>query len=468
MVRRWVAAELERSDLPDRRLHRRLEALVDRFSDHLGSTIPLAQQDWGATKAAYRFFSNPRVSEARILAGHFEATKARFEGMRGTALVLQDTTEFVFQREAAAAVGFTTKVPAGAAGRARMHTVCGVLMHSSLVCTTNGVPLGLAAVKFWTRKKFKGTNELKRHVNPTRIPIEEKESYRWIQNLRASTTLLGDSCRLVHIGDREGDIYELFDAARESKSHFLVRTCVDRLTEDGSSTMETQMAQAPVLGTRRVQLRDPQGRAYEAELELRVRRIQILPPEGKKDRYPPMELTVLHATERGVPEGREPIQWKLLTDLAVQTLEEAAEKLDWYALRWKIETYHKVLKSGCKAEELRLRTAERLTNAIAVFCILAWRVLWMTMVNRADPDAPASQVFTPLELKILDRLVPRPATSPQENRLSMYILKLARLGGFLARKGDGSPGHTVLWRGLAKLTDIAIGVELAGGVVGNG
>lgn len=407
------------------------------------------------------------MNEAGILAGHFRATASRSAAAPGTVLVLQDTTEFTFQREAAAAVGFTTKVPAGDVGRSRMHTVCGVLMHSSLVCTTGGVPLGLSAVKFWTRKKFKGTNALKKHVNPTRIPIEEKESFRWIESLRDSTALLGDGGRLVHVGDRESDIYELFDAARQTGSHFLVRTCVDRLAGDRSTTTEKETAAAPLLGTRRLRLRDEKGEPYDAEIEIRVARLRVHPPEGKKGRYAPIELTALHATERSAPEGREPVLWRLLPDLPVDTLEQALEKLEWYTLRWRIEMFHKVLKSGCKAEGQRLRTAERLTNAIAVFCILAWRVLWMTMAAREEPDAPASKAFTPLEVEILDRLVPRPAPPPGTVPLSVYLTKLAKLGGLLARKGDGRPGHTVLWRGLAKLTDIEIGVEIAGGVVGN-
>lgn len=154
MSQGWVEEELEGCDLPDRRLHRRLETLVNDLGGRLGDTIPAACQDWDATKAAYRFFSRARVSEAGSLAGHLRATAARVAAIQGTVLVLQDITESSFQREAAAAVGFTTKVPAGDAGRSRMHTVCAVLMHSSLVCTTGGVPLGLSAVQSWTRKNL--------------------------------------------------------------------------------------------------------------------------------------------------------------------------------------------------------------------------------------------------------------------------------------------------------------------------
>ena len=106
-------------------------------------------------------------------------------------------------------------------------------MHSSLVMTREGLPLGLAAIKFWNRDKFHGANALKRRINPTRVPIEKKESIRWLENLRQATELLGDPKRCVHIGDRESDIYELFCLAQELDTHFLVRTCVDRLAGEG-------------------------------------------------------------------------------------------------------------------------------------------------------------------------------------------------------------------------------------------
>ena len=317
-------------------------------------------------------------------------------------------------------------------------------MHASLAVTPEGLPLGLSSVKFWTRKKFKGSNRLKRKINPTRVPIERKESVRWIRNLEESSRLLGTPARLVHIGDRESDIYELFCAAKETGSHFLVRTCVDRLAGDGTITVSREMRDVPVKGLHRVQVMDRQGQPSEAVLELRYRRVRVLPPIGKQSRYPDLVLTVLHARERGTPRGRDRIDWQLLTDLPVRSLREAVEKLQWYASRWKIETFHKILKSGCKAESLRLRTAERLASVIAVFCILSWRVFWMSMVNRSAPTAPAALAFTDIELNILDHLVETPGTSAGTRQISPYIVKLARLGGYLARSGDGPPGNMVL------------------------
>src|SRR3954453_14552017 len=247
----WVDQELAGSTFKDERLGRRLRKLLVQMAGAVGAPIPLACQDWANTKAAYRFLSNEAVSEAEILAGHFRSTRSRVAAAEGPILVLQDTTEFSYRRARPERIGAVTTAPSRreADGRLRMHTVCGLLMHASLAVTTDGLPLGLAAVKFWTRAKFKGTNALKRRVNPTRVPIETKESIRcWLENMRQATALLDDPARMVHIGDRENDIYEFFCAAQAAGTHFLVRTCVDRLAGDGRHTIADAMGEVAVQG----------------------------------------------------------------------------------------------------------------------------------------------------------------------------------------------------------------------------
>lgn len=189
-------------------------------------------------------------------------------------------------------------------------------------------------------------------------------------------------------------------------------------------------------------------------------------PIGKQKRYPALTLTVIHVEERVTPKKRQKIEWKLITDLSVGSRAEAIEKLEWYALRWKIEVFHKILKSGCKAEESKLRTAQRLTNLISLFCILSWRVFWMTMLNRSVPDAPPTLALTATEIGVLDRLVNEKPKARQKT-LSHYLIKIARLGGYLARASDPPPGNTVMWRGLSGLTDIALGTMIGGEFVGN-
>jgi hypothetical protein len=384
--------------------------------------------------------------------------------------VIVNTTEFTYQRERSEAIGITKNINSGRdkTGRLRSHTVCGILMHSSLAVTTEGLPLGLTAVKFWTRKKFKGTAALKKKINPTRVPIEKKESIRWLDNLKQSTELLNDPGRCVHIGDRESDIYELFCTAQQIGTHFLVRTCVDRLAGDGNHTIAEEMDEVAVKGLHRVEVRDSNGNPDEAVLEIRYRKIRVLPPIGKQKRYPALTLTVIHAEERGTPKTRKKIEWKLITDLPVQSRQDAIEKLEWYALRWKIELFHKILKSGCKAEESKLRTAQRLANLISIFCILSWRVFWMTMLNRSAPDAPPNLALTDVEIALLDHLVKdKGQKSFQRKPLSHYLTKIARLGGYLARANDFPPGNTVMWRGLSRLTDIGLGAIVGAEIVGN-
>ena len=436
----------------------------------MGQSIPLVCQDWANTKAAYRFFSNGRVTEEEILTGHFQSTRDRIAANGGPLLVLHDTTEFTFQREKTDAIGLTYRINSGRdkAGRLRSHTVCGILMHSSLAVTMEGIPLGLAAVKFWTRKKFKGTAALKKKINPTRVPIEKKESIRWLENMKQATELVAEPVRCVHIGDRESDIFELFCMAHELGTHFLVRTCVDRLAGEGDHTIADEMDEIEANGLHCIEVRDNNGDPADAVLEIKYRRVRVLPPIGKQKHYPALTLTVIHAEERSTPKNRKKIEWKLITDLPVRSRRDAIEKLEWYAMRWKIEVFHKILKSGCRAEESKLRTAERLVNLISVFCILSWRVFWMTMINRSAPEAPPSIALTRTEIELLDRLVnDRGKTSAHRKTFGAYLTKIARLGGYLARATDPPPGNMVMWRGLSRLTDIGLGAVIGAQIVGN-
>ena len=466
----WADEELTECQFPDKRLDKRLRQVFDQLGGAIGQTIPRACQDWANTKAAYRFFSNSRVTEHAILRGHFDATRDRVAGADGPILVLQDTTEFTYQREKTEAIGITKVINSGRdkEGRPRLHTVCGLLMHSSLAVTMQGVPLGLTAVKFWTRDKFKGTAALKRKINPTRMPIETKESYRWLENLRQSSALIGEPGRCVHVGDRESDIYELFCLASELGTNFLVRVQTDRLAGAGDQTVAVEMAEEPPCAMHVVEVRDDKGEAVAVTLDVKFRAIEVLPPIGKQKRYPPLVLTYIHARESDQPADRPRVDWRLVTNLPVRSAEDAVEKLSWYALRWKIEVFHKILKSGCRAEEVKLRTAERLVNLLAVFCILSWRVFWITMSSRAAPEAPPDIALTSLEIKILDRLVPdkRSDQSPARD-LAFYVVKIARLGGYLNRRCDPPPGNIVMWRGLTRLTDIGLGLSMAAELVGN-
>lgn len=467
----WANEESKASHFPDGRLKTRFGTLLEQMFEGFGRSVPVACQDWANIKAAYRFLSNPRVNEAQILAGHFQSTQERFETTQGPVLILHDTTEFTFQREKAPPKVASTRRARRKSKDRRVlrYTARSIMMHASLATTPEGLPLGLTATKVWSRKKFTGNNALEKNTGPTRLPAKRKESLRWPENLRQTNKLLKAPERCVHVGDRESDIHEVFCAAQEDGSFFVVRTCVDRLIGDGEQTIATHMEEAPVRGFYRLKSRTKSGECYEADLEIKYELLRVQPPLKQLHRAPELLLSVIYATEVGDPQppGRERIAWKLITNLPVNSLGEAIEKLEWYASRWKIETFHKILKSGCKVEESKLRTSERMVNLIAIFCIVSWRIFWMTMLQRTEPEAPPEAAFTPTEIALLDHLKPgKPWDPPPRRTICEYLLKVAKLGGYLARKSDPPPGNMVMWRGMTRLIDIQLGFEIGAGNYG--
>lgn len=462
----WHDQELVGAGLPDKRLARRLRCLLDQMSASPGQPVPAACGDWAATKAAYRFFDNPRVTEHGVLAGHFAATAARVAASEGPILILQDTTEFIYNRAQPGKIGFTKTINGGRykAGRPNVRTLCGMLMHSSLALNLSGTPIGLTAAKFWTRKKFKGSWALRRHVNPTRVPIETKESYRWLENLRQSMALLGRPERYIHVGDRESDIYELFCLAEDLGTNFLIRVQANRLADAPGTTAKAtahrvfaQLSATPWAGQHRVSI----GQDEAAVLKVKFASIRTLPPVGKQKRYASRLLTYIHALETDPPAGRPPIDWRLVTNLPIADFAAAVEKLGWYALRWKIETFHKVMKSGCRAEETRLETSDRLAKFLALIAVVSWRIFFLTMTARNKPDAAPISVFTSAEINVLDQIdASRPAPRLRDRTLAAYLLQIAMLGGYLNRNHDPPPGITVVWRGLTRLHDIARGINI--------
>lgn len=214
-----------------------------------------------------------------------------------------------------------------------------------------------------------------------------RECYRWLENLRQSIALVsGAPERRVHVGDRESDIYELYCTAQDLGTSFLVRVQTNRLAErptdaaphDPAHRVFAQPAAAPWAGGHRITV-DQDETTW---LQVTFAAINRLPPVGKQKRYSPQVLTYIHALEEDPPAGRESIDWKLVTNLPVEDLSVAVEKLGWYALRWKAEVFHKVMKFGCRAEEARLETAERLAKFLALIAVVSWRIFFVTMSAR--------------------------------------------------------------------------------------
>lgn len=462
----WVEQEISGSEFADVRLTKRFHKLMEQLATGVGKSIPLACQDWASTKAAYRFLSNDRVGLEQILAGHFQSTRDRIPADNGPILVVHDTTEFIYNRTDPISIGLIGKasVRKDEKGEPIFFTHCGISLHSSMAVTPDGLPLGLIATKFWRRETFQGAEKKKKAYL---APIEEKESMRWLENLQQATSRLGQPERCVHITDMEGDIYEMFCTAEKEETKFLIRTRADRKTGSGQYTIAQQMEQTPCKGTHQIKLPREKGEAAKVILEVRYCPMRIRTPPSKRKKFSPLDLTVINARETQPPADRKPLEWTLITNLEVSCFEQAVEKLNWYTQRWKIETFHKILKTGCKAEEAKFESAGPLNNFLAILCILSWRIFWLTMIQRSAPDTPPETVFTPLEIRLLDELKKDKPGALSKRTLSTYLIKVAKLGGYLARGNDPPPGNMVIWRGFSRLVDIQLGALLGARLVGN-
>jgi len=440
----WVEQELDGIDLKDARLENRLQKLIEQFSERPGASIPKACEDWAGAKGAYRFFDNPKVSHRAIMDSHRQATVERVE-QEELVLVLQDTTSLDFSHH-------PETVGLGPLENPRQQ---GMLLHSSLAVSEAGVPLGILDQQVWRRDPAQVGQ---RHRRKER-PIEEKESYKWLKGLDNSTRNLACDICVVSVADREADVYELFQAAGEDKK-YLVRAAWNRhLDSQEPDYLWQAVRQAPLAGALVVEVgRGKDHPPREATLSVRFTQVTLRPPRRPTGQtgLRPLRLYALEAFEENPPPDQEPLHWLLLTNVPVRTLADAQRCLRWYALRWLVERFHFVLKSGCRIEARQLATADRLERLAAVFSVVAWRLLWLTYQGRVTPDAPCTLALQTHEWQALYAFVHRSPDLPAEPpSLAQAVQWIAQLGGFLNRKSDGMPGVKVLWLGWQRLQDIA-------------
>jgi len=315
--------------------------------------------------------------------------------------------------------------------------------------------LGLLDVQCWARDATQFGKRAKRKD----LPIEEKESHKWLKSFRqvAEVQRGAPSTRLVSVGDREADIYELFKLAlgQPEAPGLLVRADRDRLRADGQEHLWPWMAQQAEAGIQEVRVprRGPQPPRV-ARLGLRFAQVTLRPPRGKEN-LGELTLWAVLAQEREAPPGVQPLCWMLLTTCPVESFEGACEKVRWYTLRWGIEVYHRTLKSGCKIEQRQLGKAERIEACLAIDLVVAWRIFHLSKLGREVPNVPCSVYFEEAEWKALVAYVTKNPTPPEQPpSLRQAIRMVATLGGFLGRKSDGEPGTQTLWLGLQRLDDL--------------
>ena len=444
----WSVEEFAQVELQDVRLNRRCQELAVSLGRQPNAPINQACEEWADTKAAYRFFDNDDITRGGILAPHQQCTVER---MRKHELVLavQDTTFFNYthhpQTKGLGEIG------------TKKQKQRGFGMHSTLAVTPAGVPLGLLTQAFFTRpigEPAHKPGELQK------LPIEEKESYRWLQAFEQTLALAPSNVQVLTVCDREADIYEMFVLAQEKEAELLVRASSNRrLAEQEVDKLWAKVEQQPLAGHLTVRIaKNQKQEAREATVSVRFTQVRLKPPwrpNGKK--LPPVTLNAILLREDHPPDDvDEPIEWLLLINLPVNDFEAALQVIQWYCCRWQIEVYHKVIKSGCRVEDCRLQTADRLHNYIALMSVIAWRLHWLTYINRAEPDLPCTVVLTTVEWQALYMRIHRTTSLPESPPTVRQTVRwIAQLGGFLGRKRDGEPGITVIWRGWQRLQDIA-------------
>jgi len=449
-VESWAAEELQHVDLGDKRLDKRLVRIVESLAGHPTASVPEASGSWAATKATYRFWDSRQVTPEAIRAGHRQVVVERIVG-HSMVLLIQDTTD----------LNFTHHPGTKGLGYLDVPTQRGLKVHSTLAATVEGLPLGLVHQEVWTRDPAQLGISNRRSQRETK----DKESQRWLTALAASQEAVPVGVCTLTVADREADIYDFLAAPRRPDAHLLIRAAHNRLVSHEARYLWDAIRRSPPRGQCTIELRRKDDHpARQATLTVRYQTLEVQPPRNRAGRrhLQPVPVQVILVEEENPPPGDHAVCWLLLTTLPVNRFAQAMQAVRWYSLRWLVERYNFVLKSGCRIEELQLETADRLQRALATYGIVAWRLLWLTYEARRNPDAPCDTVLEAHEWQALyckthDTPVP-PATPPT---LHEAVLWIAQLGGFLARRHDGDPGAKTIWRGLRRLSDIASTWELA-------
>jgi len=455
--------EVQGASLGDQRLTKRLGRIIEQLGAKPTLSVPAATRGRAEMEAAYRFFDNDKVSPEKILEPHVEATRERIS-QADVALLVQDTTDLDLTRP---------KQQVRGAGPLEYDTRRGVFFHPLLAFNGDGLPLGVAWQKVWARNKIKKKRtKNEKDLQLRKTPIEEKESFRWLEGMRAAREVAAacPETTCVCIADSDADVYELFCESRSTSRgevHFLVRACQNRNTCAPEVKMLDATRAAPCLfqfsvnvsaRTARVvnetRKRQATRGARLAEVEVRAATVAVRPPYRQGGKLPEVELNVVLAEELNPPGGATPIQWLLVTTLPIDNVEQVQQIVSYYAVRWQIEIYFRTLKSGCRIEGRQFETLERLLNCLAVYSIIAWKVMYLSRLGRECPDLSCELIFEPSEWKAVYMTLRRekpPSTPPSLNEM---IRMVASLGGYVIRRST-HPGTQTLWFGLQRVHDLS-------------
>lgn len=440
----WAHEEFGRVRFYDGRLKQRLYTIAQDFYGCPQGSIPEACGGKSRTMGAYRFFQNTKVTMDVLLTGHAEATIERIQ-QHPIVLAPQDTTTLTYtthpMTEGLGPIGSKT------------DRAIGLLLHDTMAFTEEGTPLGVLDAQCWARDpRDRGKRERRK-----RLPIEQKESRKWLRSFRkvAEVQKACPNTKLISIGDRESDIYELFLEARRDPAGpgLLVRMNRSARRKVGGILLWDFMVGRAVDGTLSLHIpRSGERTARDTTLDVRFAQVELKPPKRLKGSEPIRAWAVYVREQSEHAVDNNPVEWMLLTTVEVATLQHAQQRVQWYAKRWGIEVYHRTLKSGCRIQDRQLGSANGLAACLGVDMVVAWRVYHLAMLGRETPDLPCTVFFTDDEWKALCCYATKNKVPPkQPPTLGQAMRMVGIVGGHLGRKSDGHPGTEVLWRGLQRL-----------------
>ncbi len=445
----WSESEFQGLSFGDNRLERRMLKVAEQLSSNLQSPIYAATKDWASAKAAYRLFDNSKVTAENILEPHRAQTIARLN-KEELVLAVQDTTYLNFSRgkqsKSLGPIGDSTT------------SAQGMILHHTLALTPENLPLGVMTQKIWVRE---GISE-KTEYEKKKTPIEEKESYKWIEALRETIELVPQTSRVVTVCDREADVYEFLTEASALKAEILIRASANRsIINEPEQLLFDKVSSAPIIGTVELSIPKHERRNNKVVFDLKVASATLSPPArpGRSSLAPLTVFCILACEQTPVNES-EKLEWKLITNIPIQSLDDALEKILWYRCRWQIEVYHRILKTGCDVEGCLLEARDRITRYLVLFSVIAWRIFWMTHIARVEPNAPACSILSRHELDVLKVFTKENKSIKKDLSIAKeVVLAIAMLGGFLNRKNDGKPGPTPIWKGWQLLQQLAMNLN---------
>lgn len=438
----------------DKRLNRRFCEVISNFNDRPGETIAKACGSWAAAKGAYRLLGHYKFDGGQVLELHRERTIERIQPYP-VVLAIQDTSTLVYPNEIED-LGFIGRT------NSKSKSVPGLLMHTMVAVTPELEPLGILDQKIWARMESKKPKRSR--------SVEEKESFKWIESLAKGSfeaQQANQKTQVITVSDRESDIASYLGAAFENNLLFVVRAMSRRNDFINGKTLSESILELPALGSfelsvekryarqnanyrRKKVLKNPEKK----EIQVEVRAGVVLATVSSAKEKMPVPINCIYVQEINNP-SQENINWILLTNLEVNGFEDAKKVISYYKARWFIEVFHKTLKSGCGVEKIRLENAQRLENYTLMMSIVAMKVCQLTYAQRVQPNRSCEDVLKKTQWQALHMYYnpqkPLPDKAPSLDEVTTWI---AKLGGFLARKGDGYPGTLTLWRGWLRLNDI--------------